>query len=363
MNDTLTVSQVATGPSRSRRTRILIGIARTVGAFGLAAAIIGWALPRVIGVTVHDVLHAFWLVSPAEVALLALLWIFGLWVHASVLMASLPGINRGQGMTLNLTGSAVANVLPLGGAAGISLNYYMVRKWGYTRHAFAAYQVVSNVAVVLSKLMLPVAAGALLLTENVRLVHGLDTTMVLAAVLSAATLAFVAVALVNDRVGQRGAELSARGFASVRRMLRRETDVESVTANIMRTRELVARVFREQGARLLVVMTGYTASQAVLLWGCLFAVGWSATPAQVMAAFAVERFLTVVPITPAGVGPAEAGAAAVLIALGLPPTPALAGVLLYRGFIVAAEVPVGGAWLLGWLGLDRLQGRRKSAAA
>jgi len=359
VNDTLTVSQVDARPPRSRRARILIAVAKTVGAFGLAAVILRFILPHVVGVTYHDVLQNFWLVSPAQVAMLAALWIFGLWVHASVLMASLPGINRGQGMTLNLTGSAVANVLPLGGAAGISLNYYMVRKWGYSRHSFAAYQVVSNVVVVLSKLMLPVAAGVLLMTENLRLVHGLGPTMVLAAVLSAATLVLVSLALVNERAGQRGAELAARAFAGVRRMMRRETDVESVATNIMHTRDLVAQVFREQGARLIVVMTGYTASQAVLLWGCLFAVGWNASPAVIMAAFAVERFLTVVPITPAGVGPAEAGTSAVLVALGVPPTIAVAGVLLYRCFIVAAEVPVGGAWLLGWFGLDRLHGRTK----
>ena len=341
----------------------MIGVLRTVGAFGLAGLILAWALPRVIGVTTHDVLKAFWLVSPLQVTVLAALWIFGLWVHASVLMASLPGLTRGQGMTLNLTGSAVANVLPLGGAAGISLNYYMVRKWGYGRHEFAAYQVVSNVVVVLSKLVLPVAAGVLLLTENVRLVHGLGPTMVLAAALSAVVLVVLGAALVNDRAGRGAADLTARAFVAVRRLLRRDTDAGTVSQHIMHTRDLVAGVFREQGARLLVGITGYTASQALLLWGCLTAVGWSPSPAEVMAAFAVERFLTVVPITPAGVGPAEAGAAAVLIALGLPPTTALAGVLLYRGFIVAAEVPVGGAWLLGWFGLDRLQGRKKLHAA
>lgn len=357
MNDTLTVSQVATGKSRTRRARILIATIRTLVAFGLAALIIGWALPKIVGVTVHDVLHAFWLVSPAEVLVLTALWAFGLWVHASVLMASLPGLNRGQGLTLNLTGSAVANVLPLGGAAGISLNYYMVRKWGHSRHAFAAYQVVSNVAVVLVKLMLPVAAGVLLMTENLRLVHGLDATMALAAGLSALALLGVGAALVNDRVARWGAARSARLFALGRRLARRDTDVDLVTEHVLETRDLVARVFREQGARLLVVMTGYTASQAILLWGCLFAVGWNASPAEVMAAFAVERFLTVVPITPAGVGPAEAGAVGVLVALGVPPTSALAGVLLYRGFIVALEVPVGGAWLLGWLGIDRFKGR------
>lgn len=68
----------------------------------------------------------------------------------------------------------------------------------------------------------------------------------------------------------------------------------------------------------------------------------------VAAAFAVERVATLLPVTPAGTGPAEAGAVAVLVALGGAPVAAAAGVLLYRLFTVLLEIPVGAIWLAGW---------------
>ena len=45
-------------------------------------------------------------------------------MHSSVLTASLPGLSHRRALTLNLTGSAVSNLLPGGGAAGalVSLN-------------------------------------------------------------------------------------------------------------------------------------------------------------------------------------------------------------------------------------------------
>jgi uncharacterized membrane protein YbhN (UPF0104 family) len=96
-------------------------------------------------------------------------------------------------------------------------------------------------------------------------------------------------------------------------------------------------------------MLGYGLLQAVLLWACLHAVGADLAPAAVLAGFAVDRVMTLVVITPGAVGFAEAGTAAALIALGGSPAAVAAGVLLYRGFTFALEIPVGGTWLAGWL--------------
>ena len=65
------------------------------------------------------------------VALVAL-WALGLLSHTVTLTAALPTLTHRRALTLSLTGSAVANVLPLGGAAGIALNYRMTRHWGFT---------------------------------------------------------------------------------------------------------------------------------------------------------------------------------------------------------------------------------------
>ncbi|MEZ5191932.1 MAG: hypothetical protein R2734_05130 [Nocardioides sp.] len=51
------------------------------------------------------------------------------WSSTPSLRAALPGLSMRRALTLSLTGSAVANVLPVGGAAGIVLNHRMTRSW------------------------------------------------------------------------------------------------------------------------------------------------------------------------------------------------------------------------------------------
>lgn len=70
-------------------------------------------------------------------------------------------------MVLSLTGSAVANVLPFGGAAGIALNYRMCHRWGFERSAFGIYTLVTNLWNILARLSLP-AVALLWLTVSVR---------------------------------------------------------------------------------------------------------------------------------------------------------------------------------------------------
>jgi uncharacterized membrane protein YbhN (UPF0104 family) len=92
----------------------------------------------------------------------------------------------------------------------------------------------------------------------------------------------------------------------------------------------------------------YAALQAVLLWACLRVVGADVHPAVVGAAFAVERILTMVAITPGATGIVELGMTGVLVAFHGEPATAAAGVLLYRAFIFGLEIPVGGLSMLAW---------------
>jgi putative heme transporter len=66
-------------------------------------------------------------------------------------------------------------------------------------------------------------------------------------------------------------------------------------------------------------------------------------------ALAVDRLLSLVPLTPAGTGLAELGTTAALVGLGADPLGAAAGVLLFRLFIVVLEIPVGGLWIGAWM--------------
>ncbi len=78
---------------------------------------------------------------------------------------------------------------------------------------------------------------------------------------------------------------------------------------------------------------------------------------QVFAAFAFGRLLSTVPITPSGVGFADATVIGALVAFGGDPAVCTAGVLLFTGFTYLLEIPVGG---LSWIVWSRVKGWRRA---
>jgi uncharacterized membrane protein YbhN (UPF0104 family) len=331
---------------------------RAVASLAAAACLLVFALPRVVGTTVTDLVGIYSALSVGDLVVLTGLWMSGLLTHSFVLTGALPGLSRRRALTLNLTGSAVANVLPLGGAAGMSLNYAMIRRWRLGTVGFASYTLVTNAWNILVKLALPAAALLLLLLGGTPVSHAVRwTAAVSSAVLVTVVLAALA-ALASRRSAAVLGGLLGRLLATGRRLLRRPPDdgvVDRLRAGTLECRDRVLQVVGRKWPQLSFGMAGYAALQAGLLWACIVAVGGHLTPMQVLAGFAVERVLTLVVLTPGAVGFTEAGTAAALTALGGDPAVMAAGVLLYRGFTYALEIPVGGLWLGGWLLARRLR--------
>lgn len=328
-----------------------LGAARTGAIAGKSAIVLAlaaggvWTATRgVAGVAWADVGAVLGGVALSRLGLLALIWFGGLVVYATVLAGSLPGLGVRRGLLLNLTGSAVSNVLPLGGALGTALNWRMVRGWGHSHQAFASYFVLTNALDVLTKLCLPplAVAGLVMLSMTVP-----GAVWTLAAVcLGALVVVGLAALLTVVRVRaprSTGSGRAARAWAHT-------------IAVLDRTRRQLVANWR----RLLPGSVAYVAAQVLLLTLCLRAVGLDVALPTVLMAAAIERTASLVPITPAGTGFAEIGTIAWLVASGLDPVAAVAGVLLYRVFLVILEIPVGGALLTGWAWLGR---RRASAAA
>jgi hypothetical protein len=105
--------------------------------------------------------------------------------------------------------------------------------------------------------------------------------------------------------------------------------------------------------RLTVGKAAYALLQAALLWLCLAALGTPPGLAVVFAAFALERILSMVVITPGATGIVEVGMTGLLVGLGAEPVTAAAGVIVYRAITVGLEVPVGGLGLVWWWALRR----------
>ena len=307
-----------------------------VGGGGLWTATHG-----VAGATWADVIGVLRNVTAMHLVLLAVIWLGGLAIYSLVLAAALPGLGVRRSLILNLTGSAVANVVPLGGAVATALNWRMVRGWGHSNGAFVAFCVLTNALDVLAKLLLPVAAVALLVSLS------LHVPLLLWAV-TAGCIALILLVLAVHALWRRPAR--ARATASRWRALVRDYVQDSGT----RIRGLLAGNW----SQLLPASVAYVAAQVLLLWVALRSVGLAPSIAVLVTAAAIERLGTIIPITPAGTGIAELGTIGWLVAAGLDPVEVVAGVLLYRVFLVVMEIPLGGAVLGGWALANRAALRR-----
>ena len=344
----------ARGPRADLRARL-----RFVVSWTLALTLVVMIVPRAVDISWKGVLPILGALHwPAAVAL-AGLWFLGLYVHSFVLTAAAPSLTHRRALTLNLTGSAVSNVVPLGGAAGVELNRRMMRAWGIDGRTFTGYTFLTNLWDVGSKLLLPVIAVAALAHAGETISPQVQTASLAAGVgfvLLAAAAAFVL-------ASQRGALVVGHLLESCARWALRLVGKDRelrLAAALLDVRAQCAGVVARGWLRMSAGITGYVALQALLLGFCLHLTGGGNTWPEVLAAFAVERALTIVPLTPGGVGIADLGLVGVLLTLGGDPASVAGAAVLYRLFVFAFEIPVGssalGVWLLG----QRLAARRSA---
>lgn len=294
-------------------------------------------------------------------AVLGIVWLAGLCVHTVVLSAAMPGLTHRRALTLNLAGSALSNVLPLGGVAGTALNLAMVRGWGHGNLDFARFVVLSKAWDAAAKLVMPlVAVVALLATGS--LGAGRAGLVWLAAAVLAAGAGLLLVAALFGRAGPLlhmvvVAERLRRGWPSRGAGTAAPGATPGWTATAAALLDGTEQLVRHRWATLTWGMACYWLMQGALWWLCLLAVGAALPWPLVLAGLATERLLTLAGITPGGAGLIEAGAVGVLIGLGADATGALAGVLLFRAFIFVAEIPVGGLAAALWLLTRRITAR------
>lgn len=319
--------------------------AKLLASGALATGILALALPRVTGAQWDDIAHALTSLSSAQLVLLTIVWLAGLWAHTPALTAALPGLSHRRALLLNLTGSFVSNLLPLGGAAGTVANWRMARSWGFASPAFARWALVTNLFDTTLKLALPGIALLWLAAAGV----DAGGAVGVAAYVGLGLLTAVGVALWllarDDRAVTGLGRLADRVCSHVR-VLRPPVEGYATRAAMFRSDS--AALVASGWWRMASGKIAYAALQAGLLWLSLRALGELVNPAVVLAAFAVERILSMVVITPGATGVVEVGMTGVLVALGVDPTTSAAGVLLYRAFTFGMEIPVGGLSMLAW---------------
>jgi uncharacterized membrane protein YbhN (UPF0104 family) len=327
---------------RGARRAAHVGLSLT-----LVVVLLTFVMPKVTGAGWGAVVDLLQMLTARQVALLLGLWLLGLYAHTFLATAALPDLTHRQALQLNLSGSAVSNLLPFGGALGMGLNYAMVRSWGHGPGSFAPFTALTTLWNVLVKLALPVVALGLLLVAG-----GLPTPgLALAALIAAGALLSVVLVVITALASERAAALLGRccqvvGTAALR-LARSSRELSSEQA-VLDLRHRMTALLRRRWHRMLLGMTTYAVLQATLLWLILHMLGSSLGLVYVFAGFSFGRLLTLLVVTPGGVGIAETGSAALLVALGGDAAVVAAGTLLFSAITFALEIPVGGVCGLLW---------------
>lgn len=265
--------------------------------------------------------------------------------------AVLPSLRLRDAAVVNLGSSAVANTLPGGGAVAMGVSWAMLSSWGVGTAEYIRYTLVSGFWNVFARLGLPVLALVLLV------ISGRSGTALQAAAYSGAALLVIAV------VGFRAILRSERFAALVGRMvsrvlaaacaLARRKPPQRVQGMLLDFRAGASGLLAERGLRITVTTVASNLSLWLVLLACLR--GSGLTEAQVswqvsLAAFAFVRLLSVLPVTPGGIGVVELGLTGPLV-VGLDAVGAArvaAAVLLYRAVTYLLPVPLGAGAYVWW---------------
>jgi uncharacterized membrane protein YbhN (UPF0104 family) len=222
----------------------------------------------------------------------------------------------------------------------------MCRSWGFSVPTTTLGIMVSGIWNIFLKLGLPVVALLLLVAEG-RATGGLVGAALVGLALLVAAVVVLTLVLRSEGLAETiGAGFQRAVSAGLR--LARRPDRPGVRDAVIEFRHRSRDLIAARWPRVTFWMLTYSLLQFLLQFLCLKLLGdRELATIQVFAAFAFGRLLSTVPITPSGVGFADATVIGALVAFGGDPAICTAGVLLFTGFTFLLEIPIGGvSWII-----------------
>lgn len=239
---------------------------------------------------------------------------------------------------INMAGVAATRLFSAGGAGGIALTYWALRKAGMERHDVGRRMVAF---LALQYVFYPVAlivCGILLRTGVVPGKGSVELTIVPAGVAGLLLILGVLVALIPPDLGRR-VEGHARSERS-RAILANVAKVPAIAGEGLRfTAGLFANPSR--GGLAVLGAAGFWAANIGILWASFKAFGVHVPLAVVVQGFFLGMVANLFPLAPAGVGAVDAGMIGAFVLFGIPEATVFPAILVYRTVAFWLPLPLG----------------------
>jgi len=321
------------------------GMLRRVGTVLLLVVLVGAIIVR--RDTITAALGEIGSMSVAAIALLIALATYERWSRADIVARLLPPLSTRDGFVVHDVGNAVSKGVPMGGALGTALRWSIVNERQVGAARFSTMLIAYGVATTFVTWLLP----AVFLSIDIVGRPMTATDGVLMLVLAggmAAQVGFWYVVLGSDRVERWSSKFASSTCNRIAKRLPSlgDADAEEVVGDVRTQLRTEAR----GGLPLLLRTALAQACGAVILLVALRSLGVGAElgMTEFFRLFFITHLLGTFAPTPGGVGVVEAGMSGALVAAGVDPSQAFAGVLVYRFLTYIVPIVTGTALYLSW---------------
>ena len=236
---------------------------------------------------------------------------------------------------ITMAGLAATRLFSAGGAGGIVLTYWALRKAGMPRRQTACRMVAFLVLLYAVYMFALVLDGILLRTGLLNGANPAGLTIVPAALAGSAIAIFLLLALIPEDVERRLA-----GFAQGYRFARYARRLASGPATLASGTRTAISFVRDPSRGGLAVLgaVGFWAANIAILWAAFHAYDAQVPLGVVVQGFFIGMVANLFPFAPAGVGAVDAGMIGTFVLFDVPGAEVFAAILTYR--LIAFWLPI-----------------------
>ncbi|HEX6586475.1 MAG TPA: lysylphosphatidylglycerol synthase transmembrane domain-containing protein [Solirubrobacterales bacterium] len=235
---------------------------------------------------------------------------------------------------ITMAGLAATRLFSAGGAGGILLTYWALRKAGMERRQSVCRMLAFLVVLYSVYLVALVVFGILLRTHVISGEAPLSGTVIPAALAGAVIVIGLLIALLPDDIERRIERHTSGRFG---RLAKRLATAPATLAKGTRTAIAFIR-HPSSGALAIGGAIGFWAANIAILWASFHAFDVSVPLGVVIQGFFLGMIANLFPLAPGGVGAVDAGMIGAFVLFGLPSAEVFAAVLTYR--VIAFWLPI-----------------------
>ncbi|MGI8633497.1 MAG: lysylphosphatidylglycerol synthase transmembrane domain-containing protein, partial [Solirubrobacterales bacterium] len=247
-----------------------------------------------------------------------------------------PDLQWREGYQITMAGLAATRLFSAGGAGGIVLTYWALRKAGMELRRAASRMVAFLVLLYVVYMVALVVFGVLLRTGVLAGDAPVGMTIVPAALAGVVMALFAGIALIPKNLDARLGRISDGSSLGARLTRRLATVPATMGAG---TRQALAFLRHpKRGGLALIGAVGFWAANIGILWACFEAYDVSVPPGVLVQGFFIGMVANLIPFVPGGVGAVDAGMIGAFVLFGQPEAETFAAILGYR--LIAFWLPI-----------------------